>query len=144
MATLKLTLAATALIVLGTTVSAQQLPLPNQPAPTQPFQEKTDCTEKGQTAMREQLGQLEAIEQTAPETIELVCKSIESFSGWMGWEDNEPVPGIINDLAKKLLHQNLTPRMMKAMCRQAQGEAQRNFRTEIGQIKDRLAACKGI
>lgn len=142
--TIAVSMATAAAALMLTGAVAQQLPLPNTPLPLPPFQEKPDCSEKGQKAMTDQLEQLEAIEATAPETIALVCKSIEAFSGWMGWEDNEPVPGVLNDIAKQLLHQNLTPRMMKAMCRQAQGEAQRNFRTEIGQLKDRLAVCKGI
>ncbi len=140
-------LCATAVVGLAsllTAASAQTLPLPGQTAPPAPFEAKPDCSEKGVQAMQEQLGQLEAIEQSAPETIALVCDGVRLFSDWMGWKDDEPLPGMINDLAKKLLHQNLTPRMLKAMCQQAQGEAMRNFRTEIGQIKDKLASCKGI
>lgn len=139
--------AAWALSGLLASASAQNLPLPGQPAPpapSAPFETKPDCTEGGVKAMEQQLGQLEAIEKSAPETIELVCDGVRLFSDWMGWKDDEPLPAIINDLAKKFLHQNLTPRMLKAMCQQAQGEAMRNFRTEIGQIKDKLAACKGI
>lgn len=140
-----------AIVVLGTglagPLAAQNLPLPGQPsppAPPAPFESKADCSEKGVKAMEEQLEQLEAIERTAPETIQLVCDGVKTFSDWMGWKDDEPLPGIVNDLAKKFLHQNLTPRMLKAMCQQAQGEAMRNFRTEIGQLKDKLASCKGI
>ena len=128
----------------ATGVLTQGLPLPNQPAPTPPFQEKVDCSEKGQQALRGQLEQLESIEKSGPQTIGLFCKGIETLQSFMDWKDDEPLPGAINDLAKELLHQNLTPRMVKAMCRQAQGEAARNFRTEIGQIKDRIASCKGI
>ena len=123
---------------------AQGLPFPGQPAPEPPFQEKVDCSEKGIKSMREQLDQIEAIEKTGPETIGLFCKGIETLSTFMEWKDDEPLPGVINDLAKELLHQNLTPRMVKAMCRQAQGDAGRNFRTEAGKLKDRLDGCKGI
>ena len=123
---------------------AQGLPFPGQPALEPPFQEKVDCSEKGIKSMREQLDQIEAIEKTGPETIGLFCKGIETLSTFMEWKDDEPLPGVINDLAKELLHQNLTPRMVKAMCRQAQGDAGRNFRTEAGKLKDRLDGCKGI
>ncbi|MFM9939994.1 MAG: hypothetical protein ACKVP7_10920 [Hyphomicrobiaceae bacterium] len=139
--------AAIALAGLSLAAAAQNLPLPGQPAPPSPpapFEAKADCTDKGVKQMEQQLGQLEAIEKTAPETIELVCDGVRLFSDWMGWKDDEPLPSVINDLAKKFLHQNVTPRMLKAMCRQAQGEAMRNFRTEIGQLKDKLASCKGI
>ncbi len=134
-----------ALLTAGATgVLAQGLPLPGQPAPLPPFQEKADCSEKGQKAMREQLEQLESIEKTGPQTIGLFCKGIETLQGFMDWKDDEPLPGAINDLAKELLHQNLTPRMVKAMCRQAQGEAGRNFRTEMGKLRDQMDGCKGI
>ena len=126
---------------------AQTIPLPGQPAPPSqpaPFEAKPDCTEKGVKDMERQLGELEAIEQAAPETIALVCDGVKAFSDWMGWKDDEPLPGIINDLAKKFLHQDVTPRMVKAMCQQAQGEVMRNFRTEIGQLKDKLVICKGV
>ncbi len=132
-------LAASASVALG-----QGLPLPGQPAPMLPFQEKADCSENGQKAMREQIGQLESIDKTGPEAIGLFCKGIEMFQSFMEWKDDEPLPGAVNDLAKELLHQNLTPRMVKAMCRQAQGEAGRNFRTEMGKLKDQLDSCKGI
>ena len=138
---------AVALMLGAATAEAQNLPLPGMPAPpTQPapFEAKADCTETGVKQMTEQLGQLEAIEKTAPETIAMVCDGVKTFSDWMGWKDDEPLPAIINDFAKQLLHQNVTPRMLKAMCQQVQGEAMRNFRTEIGQIKERLASCKGI
>ena len=124
--------------------SAQMLPLPGQPAPPNPVETKTDCSASGVKAMQEQLDQLETLERTAPETIGLVCKGIESFSAWMDLKDDEPVPGPLNELVKPLIHQNLTPRMIKAMCRMAQGETGRNFRTEIGQLKDRITGCKGI
>ncbi len=139
--------AAVVLAGLSLSAGAQNLPLPGQPAPPAPpapFETKADCSEAGVKAMEQQLGQLEAIEKTAPETIELVCDGVRLFSDWMGWKDDEPLPSAVNELAKKFLHQNLTPRMLKAMCQQVQGEARRNFRTEIGQIKDKLAGCKGI
>ena len=136
--------AAVATGALVTGAWAQGLPLPGQPAPEPPFREKVDCSELSVKVMQTQLEQLEAIEKTGPETIGLFCKGIETLSNFMEWKDDEPLPGAINDLAKELLHQNLTPRMIKAMCRQAQGEAGRNFRTEMGQLKDRLQSCKGI
>ena len=140
---------AVALVLAGSSraASAQNLPLPGQPAPPAPpapFESKADCSEKGVKEMEDQLSQLEGIEKTAPETIQLVCDGVKMFSDWMGWKDDEPLPPMINDLAKQLLHQNLTPRMLKAMCHQVQGEAMRNFRTEIGKIKDKIAGCKGI
>ena len=94
--------------------------------------------------MREQIEQLEAIDKTGPEAIGLFCKGIETLQSFMEWKDDEPLPGAINDLAKQLLNQNLTPRMVNAMCRQAQGEAGRNVRTEMGKLKDQLDSCKGI
>ena len=136
--------AAVATGALVTGAWAQGLPLPGQPAPEPPFREKVDCSELSVKVMQTQLEQLEAIEKTGPETIGLFCKGIETLSNFMEWKDDEPLPGAINDLAKELLHQNLTPRMIKAMCRQAQGEAGRNFRTEIGKLKDKLDGCKGI
>ena len=145
MASIRILIVAGLLSALATSASAQGLPgLPGQPAPQPPFQEKSDCSQASVKAMQEQLEQLESIEKTGPETIGLFCKGIETLSSFMEWKDDEPLPGVINDLAKDLLHQNLTPRMVKAMCRQAQGEAGRNVRTEIGQMKDRLATCKGI
>lgn len=141
------TAAATAALIGVSIVAAgaQGLPpLPGQPAPPTPFEAKPDCSEKGVKAMEEQLSQLEAIEKAAPETIALVCDGVKSFSDWMGWKDDEPLPGIVNEIARKFLHRDLTPRLMKSMCVQAQGEAMRNFRTEIGQIKDKLTTCKGI
>lgn len=132
------------LVLAGSSAAAQGLPgIPGLPAPN-PVEAKPDCTANGVKAMEEQLGQLETLERTAPETIGMLCSGVEAFSRWMDWKDDEPLPGAINDLAKQLLHQNLTPRMIKAMCRQAQGEAGRNMRTEIGQLKDRIQSCKGI
>lgn len=135
---------ATCLAVSASDAFGQGLPLPGQPAPTPPFQEKADCSEKGQKSMREQIEQLEVIDKTGPEAIGLFCKGIETLQSFMEWKDDEPLPGAINDLAKQLLNQNLTPRMVNAMCRQAQGEAGRNFRTEMGKLKDQLDSCKGI
>ena len=120
------------------------LPFPGQPTPQSPIPEKPNCTESGQKIMQEQLSQLESIEKSGPETIGLFCKGIETLSSFMEWKDDEPLPGVINDLAKDLLHQNLTPRMVKSICRHAQGEAARNFRTEMGKLKDQIASCKGI
>ncbi len=127
---------------------AQHLPLPGPSLPGQPPQsplpEKADCSEAGVKAMQLQLEQLESIEKSGPETIGLFCKGIETLSSFMEWKDDEPLPGVINDLAKDLLHQDLTPRMVKSICRHAQGEAARNFRTEMGKLKDQMAGCKGI
>ncbi len=136
------------LLAAGLAASASVAQAQVQPGPPQgppaPFEAKADCSEKSVKDMQGKLDQLDAIEKTAPETIEMVCDGVKMFSDWMGWKDDEPLPPVINDIAKKFIHQNLTPRMLKAMCQQAQGEAMRNFRTEIGQIKDKLAACKGI
>jgi len=133
------------LVVSSTGAFAQGLPgLPGTPAPPTPVETKADCSEQGVKVMQEQLNQLETIEKTAPETIGLLCAGVEAFSRWMEWKDDEPLPGAINDLAKELLHQDLTPRMIKALCRQAQGDAGRNFRTEIGLLKDRIQSCRGI
>ncbi len=123
---------------------AQGLPFPGQPQPQSPVPEKTDCSAAGVNAMQQQLEQLESIEKSGPETIGLFCKGIETLSSFMEWKEDEPLPGVINDLAKDLLHQNLTPRMVKSLCRHAQGEASRNFRTDIGKLKDQMAGCKGI
>ena len=145
MTSIRTAIAAGVFAALASSALAQGLPrLPDQPAPLPPFQEKTDCSEQSIRSMQQQLDQLDGLEKTGPETIGLFCKGIETLSSFMEWKDDEPLPGVINDLAKDLLHQNLTPRMVKAMCRHAQGEAGRNFRTEIGQLKDRLATCKGI
>ncbi len=135
------------LLLCGTVTgaTAQGLPgLPGFPQPPNPIETKSDCSETGVKAMQDQLGQLEAIEKTAPETIGLFCTGLEAMSRWMDWKDDEPLPPAINDFAKDILKQNLTPRMIKAMCRMAQGEAGRNFRSEIGQLKDRLQTCRGI
>lgn len=140
----KSALSVLALLLATTGALAQRLPLPDVPPPPAPFQEKTDCSAKGIKALEEQVAQIEDLEKTAPETIGLFCSGIEMLSQFMEWKDDEPLPAAINDLAKQLLHQNLTPRMVKAMCRQAQGEAGRNFRTEIGQLKDRIQGCKGV
>jgi hypothetical protein len=132
------------LLLLGSAM-AQGLPgLPGLPSPPAPVEMKPDCSEAGVKDKQRQLEQLETLERTAPETIGLVCAGVEAFSRWMEWKDDEPLPDAINSLAKELLHQNLTPRMIKAMCRQAQGDAGRNMRTEIGQLKAQLQACKGI
>ena len=144
MASIRFALAAGLLAAVATGALAQCLPLPGQPAPEPPFREKVDCSEPGVKNMQTKLDQLEAIAKTGPETIGLFCKGLDTLSSFMEWKDDEPLPGVINDLAKELLHQNLTPRMVKAMCRQAQGEAGRNFRTEIGKLKDQLDTCKGI
>ena len=144
MSSIRLVLSAVLFAGLTPAAMAQGLPLPGQPAPEPPFQEKVDCSELGIKALRDQRDQIEALEKSAPETIGLFCKGMETLSTFMEWKDDEPLPGAINDLAKELLHQNLTPRMVKAMCRQAQGDAGRNFRTELGKLKDKLDSCKGI
>ena len=128
---------------------AQGLPLPGpslpgQPAPQSPVPDKADCSAAGVKIMQQQLEQLESIEKSGPETIGLFCKGIETLSSFMEWKDDEPLPGVINDLARDLLHQDLTPRMVKSLCRHAQGEASRNFRTDMGRLKDQMASCKGI
>ena len=132
------------LMLAGSALAQGLPPLPGLPAPPSPIEVKPDCSEKGVKGIEEQLEQLEALEKQAPETIGLFCTGIEAFTRWMDWKDDEPLPPAINDLAKDLLKQNLTPRMVKAMCRQAQGEAGRNFRTEIGQLKDKLQSCRGV
>lgn len=130
----------------ATLALAQTAPnLPGMRAPPVPVPiEKPDCSEKGVKAMEQQLEQLETLEQATPETIGLFCAGIEMLSKAMDWKDDEPLPPAINDLAKQILKQNLTPRMVKSMCRQAEGEAGRNLRTDIGQLKARLQLCKGV
>lgn len=125
-------------------LSAQSLPgLPVPPAPM-PVERKADCSEKGVKEMEQQLEQLQKLEETTPETIGLFCSGLEMFSKLMDWKDDEPLPPAINDLAKEVLKQNITPRMVKAMCRQAEGETGRNMRTEIGALKARMQGCKGV
>lgn len=132
------------LVATTAAVSAQSLPgLPMQPAPV-PVERKTDCSEKSVKELEQQLEQLQKLEETTPETIGLFCSGLEMFSKLMDWKDDEPLPPAINDLAKEVLKQNITPRMVKAMCRQAEGETGRNTRTEIGALKARLQGCKGV
>lgn len=138
------TAAALVLALAAGGAAAQRLPLPETPAPAQPHEQKPDCSTTGVKAMEEQLASLESLAKTAPETIALVCQGIDMASGFMGWKDDEPISGPVGELAQKLLQQRLTPRMIKAMCRQAEGEAGRNLKTEIGQLKERLLACKGV
>ena len=139
-------IATCAFMALSSAAWAQGLPfpLPDPPAPQSPLPDKADCSKAGLKDMQQQLAQLESIEKSGPETIGLFCKGIEVLSSFMEWKDDEPLPGAINDLAKDLLHQDLTPRMVKSICRHAQGEAARNFRTEMGRLKDQIASCKGI
>jgi hypothetical protein len=136
--------AALALAVSCSAVAAQSLPLPAPPAPSQPHESKPDCSAKGVKSMEDQLAQLENLEKVAPDTIAMVCQGIDLATGLMGWKDDEPIDGPLADLVRKHLSQPLTPRMIKAMCRQAQGEAGRNLKTEIGQLKDRLLSCRGV
>ena len=135
---------AVACILLSVPIAGAQVPLPGLPGAEPPFAEKPDCSQKGIKAVEEQLAQAEQLEKTAPDTIRMVCGGFDALSGFMQWKDDEPLPGPINDLARQFLHQNLTPRMLKAMCSQVQGDASRGLRTEIGRLKDRLAACRGI
>lgn len=136
---------AVALLVPALPAGAQSpLPIPGLPGAQPPFAEKPDCTEKGVKSAEQQLSQMEALEKTAPDTVRMICGGLDALSGFMQWKDDEPIPGMLNDLAKELLHQDVTPRMLKAMCAQAQGETSRGLRTEIGRLKDRLAACRGI
>ncbi len=146
MACTRVTLGLASLIASATLALAQTTPNPpGIPAPPAPVPiEKPDCSEKGVKAMEQQLEQLEMLEQATPETIGLFCAGIEMLSKAMDWKDDEPLPPAINDLAKQILKLNLTPRMVKSMCRQAEGEAGRNLRTDIGQLKARLQLCKGV
>ena len=127
-----------------TAASAQGLPLPQVPAPAQPHEQKPDCSAKGVKAMEEQLASLESLDKAAPETIAMVCQGFDVMAGLMGWKDDEPIQGPLDELARKLLNRSLTPRMVRAMCRQAEGEAGRNIRTEIGALKARLDGCRGV
>lgn len=123
----------------------QGLPgLPGMPAPPNPVEVKVNCSAKNVKEMERQLEQLETLQSKTPETIGLFCAGIELVAKVMDWKDDEPLPPAINDLAKDILKQDITPRMVKAMCRRAEGEVGRNIRTEIGQLKDKLQTCKGV
>lgn len=139
-------LVAAVLVIAGAVAApAQTPPAPRAPpAPEQPHEARPDCSTKGVKAMEDQIALLEGLEKTAPETIALVCRGVDLVTGFMALPEDEPVTGALGDIARQLLGRSLTPRMVKAMCRQAEGETARNLRTEIGQLKDRVVACRGV